>query len=129
MAVIVGLRVEARRRVSARVRTAVIAIDLALVTGVADRADALVRVYEIAALATVLTRLRGALVDVDVAVLAGIALRARTMIVVHEIDAQSAVMTLAHAVVYVLRAVLAREATSATASAIDKLTKLENNFL
>lgn len=53
VAVVVGLRVEALREILAGIWCAVIAIDFTLSAGVADRADALVCVDEIAALAAV----------------------------------------------------------------------------
>lgn len=81
--VIVGLRVEAGRRITTGIRTAVIAIDLALVAGEAYGTYALVLVHQIATFAAVLARLRRALIDVDVAVFAGIAGGATAMIVVH----------------------------------------------
>lgn len=83
VAIVLRLGVEARRRVVAGIRTAVIAIDLALVAGEAHRAHALVRVHQVAALTAVLARLGRALVDVDVAILAGIAGGAAAVIVVH----------------------------------------------
>jgi len=81
--VIVSLRVEAGRRITTGIRTAVIAIDLALIASEAHGAYALVLVHHIATFATVLARLRCALIDVDVAVLARIAWGATAMIVVH----------------------------------------------
>lgn len=115
VAVVLGLRVEARRRIVTGIRAAVIAIDLALVTGEAYRAHALVRVHEVAALAAVLARLGRALVDVDVAILAGIAGGAAAMVVVHEVDAERPVLALADAVVDVFRTVLAGEAAPTSA--------------
>lgn len=116
--IIVGLRVEARRRVAARIRAAVIAIDLALVAGEAHGTHALVSVHQIPALAAILTRLGRALVDVDVAVLAGVAGGAAAVIVVHQVDAERAVLALADAVVDILRAVLAGEAAPASAPVV-----------
>lgn len=110
VAVVVGLRVEARRRVAARIWTAVVPVDLALVAGEADRAHALVRVHQVATLAAVLARLGRALLDVDFAVLARIAGGAAAVVVVHQVNAERAVLTLADAVVDVLRAVLPGEA-------------------
>lgn len=95
-----------------------IAIDLALITGETNRTDALISVYQISALSTILTRLRGTFVDVDVAVLAGITSRATTMIIVNEIDAQCTVLTLSHAIIDVLRTVLAVKAASTPTSKI-----------
>lgn len=117
VAIVVGLRVETRRGIAARVRAAVIAIDLALVAGEAHRAHALVGVHQIPAFAAVLARLGRALIDVDVAVLAGVAGGAAAVIVVHQVDAERAVLALADAVVDVLRAVLASKAAPASASA------------
>jgi len=114
VAVVFGLRVEARCRVVAGIRAAVVAIDLALVAGEAYRTHAFVRVHQIAALATVLARFRRALVDVDVAILAGIASGAAAVIIVHQVDAERPVLALADAVVDVLGAVLAGEAASAS---------------
>lgn len=119
MAIIVGLRVEARRRVPARIRTAMIAIDLALVAGEAHGAYALVCVHQIPALSAVLAWLGRALVDVDVAILARVAGGAAAMIVVHQVDAERAVLTLTNAVIDVLRAILTNEATPALAT-VDK---------
>lgn len=116
VAVVICLRVETRRRISAWVRAAMILVDLALVSGETDRADALVRVHQVSALATVLARFRGALVDVHVAILARIAGGTAAVIIVDQIDAQCPVLALADAIVDVLRAVLPREATSAATS-------------
>lgn len=123
VAVVVGLRVEARRRVAARVRAAVVPVDLALVAGEADRAHALVRVHEITALAAVLARLGRALVDVDVAILARVAGGAAAVIVVHQVNAERAVLALVDAVVDVLRAVLPGEAASTSAPVNDSMMK------
>lgn len=117
MAVVIGLRVETRRRITARIWAAMIAIDLALVAGEAHRAHALVSVHQIAAFTAVLARLGRALVDVNVAILAGIAGSAAAMIIVHQIDAERAVLALADAVVDILRAVLPGKAAPASAPA------------
>lgn len=119
VAIIIGLRVEARRRVAARIRAAVIAIDLALIAGEAHGTHALVSVNQIPALAAILARLGRALVDVDVAVLAGIAGGAAAMIIVHQIDAERTVLALANAVIDILRAILASETAPASAP-VDK---------
>lgn len=87
MAVEVGLRLEAGRRVTARIWDAMVAVDLTLIAGEADRAHALVRVHQVPALAAILARLGRALVDVDVAVLAGVAGGAAAVVVVHQVDA------------------------------------------
>lgn len=113
VAVVICLRVETRRRISARVRAAMILVDLALVSGETDRTYALVRVHQISALATVLAGFRGALVDVHVAILARIACGAAAVIIVDQIDAQRPVLALADAIVDVLRAVLPRETAPA----------------
>lgn len=123
VAVVVGLRLEAGRRVAARVRGAVVAVDLTLEAGEADRAHALVRVHQVPALAAVLARLGRALVDVDVAVLAGVAGGAAAVIVVHQVDAERAVLALADAVVDVLRAILAREAAPAPTAANTEIVR------
>lgn len=120
MAIIVGLRVEARRRVAARIRTAVIAIDLALVASETHGAYALISVHQIPALSAVLAWLGRAFVDVDVAVLAGVAGGAAAVIVVHQIDAERSVLALANAIIDVLRAILAVEAAPASAAVDDK---------
>lgn len=93
-----------------------IAIDLALITGKTNGADALVSVYQVSTLSAILTWLRGTFVDVDVTILAGVTSRAATMIIVNEIDAQCTVLTLSHAIIYVLRAVLAIKAASTPTS-------------
>lgn len=113
VAVVICLRVETRRRISARVRAAMILVDLALVSGETDRTYALVSVHQISALATVLAGFRGALVDVHVAILARIACGAAAVIIVDQIDAQRPVLALADAIVDVLRAVLPRETAPA----------------
>lgn len=115
--VVVGLSVEALGRVATGIGTAVVAIDLALEASIADRADALVGVDEVSAFAAVLAGLGGALVDVDFAVLARVARRTGAVVVVHEVDAERVVLALAHAVVDVARAILAREAAPAFAPA------------
>lgn len=120
MTIIVGLRVEARRRVAARIRTAMIAINLALVASEAHGAYALVSVHQIPALSTVLAWLGRALVDVDVAILARVAGGAAAMIVVHQVNAKRAVLTLTNAVIDVLRAILTSEATPASATVDNK---------
>lgn len=119
VAIIIGLRVEARRRVAARIRAAMIAVDLALIAGEAHGTHALVSVHQIPALATILARLGRALVDVDVAVLAGVAGGAAAMIIVHQIDAERTVLALANAVIDILRAILASKAAPASAP-VDK---------
>lgn len=111
--VVVRLGVEAGRGISTGVRAAVVPVDLALITGEADGADALVGVHQVPALASVLTGLRGALVDVHVAVLAGVSRGAAAVIVIDEVDAQRSVLALADAIVDVLCAVLACETASA----------------
>lgn len=126
VAVVVSLGVEALGRVAAGIGTAVVPVDLALVAGVAYRADALVRVDEVAALAAVLAGLRGALVDVELAVLARVAGRAGAVVVVDEVDAERVVLALAHAVVDVARAVLASEPAAALAPESFKVRMLNN---
>lgn len=111
--IVIGLCVEAGRGVPARIRAAVVSVDLALITGETDRADALVSVHQISALAAVLTGFRGALVDVDVAVLAREPCGAAAVIIVDQIDAESPVLALTDAVVDVLRAILPRETAPA----------------
>lgn len=83
VAVVVGLRFVARRRVAARIRAAMVAVDLTLVAGEANRTHTLVCVHQVPTLAAVLARLGRAFVDVDVAVLAGVASGAATVVVVH----------------------------------------------
>ena len=118
--VVIRLRVEALGVVAARIRTAMVAIDLALGASVSHGTDALVGVYEVTTLAAVLAGFRGALVDVDLAVLARVARRAGTVVVVDEVDAQRVVLALTHAVVDVARAVLPDEAAAT-------LTPVETN--
>ena len=113
VAVVVRLGVEARRGVPAGIRAAVVPVDLTLIASEADRADALVSVHQIPALAPVLTGLRGALVVVHVAILARVSCCAAAVIIIHQIDAERPVLALADAVVNVLRAVLPREASCA----------------
>lgn len=120
MAIIVGLRVEARRRVAAWIRTAVITIDLALVASKAHRTYALVSVHQISAFSAVLAWFGCALVNVHVAILAGIAGSAAAVIVVHQVNAKRAVLTLAHTVIDVLRAILTSEAAPASATVDNK---------
>lgn len=115
VAIIVSLRVEARRRIAAGIRAAVIAIDLALVAGEAHGTYALVSVHQVPALAAVLARLRRAFVDVNVAVLTGVARGAAAVIVVYQINAERAVLALANTVIDILRAILAGEAAQASA--------------
>lgn len=115
--VVVGLGVEARRRVFAGVRVAVIPIDLAVVAGVAHRANALVQVLKVATLAPVLAGVRGALVDINLAVFAGITGGAGTVVVVNKVNAQGPVEALTYAVVDVFCAVLAGESASTSTSA------------
>lgn len=116
VAVVICLRIETRRGISARVRAAMILVDLALISGETDRTNALVRVHQVSAFAAVLTRLRGALVDVHVAILARIAGGAAAVIIVDQIDAQCPVLALADTIVDVLRAVLPRETAPAATS-------------
>lgn len=85
--IVVGLRVETGGRVSARVRAAMIPIDLALIASETNRTNALVRVYEVSAFPTVLTGFRGTLVNVHVAVLAGVASCTAAVIIVNKVDA------------------------------------------
>lgn len=120
MAVVVHVRLVARGRVPAGVGVAVVPVDFALVARVAHRTDALVLVDEVATFAPVLARVGRALVNVDLAVLARVTGRARAVVVVDQVDAEGAMSALAHAVVYVLRAVLAREAASASAPGIGR---------
>lgn len=117
MAVVISLRIETWCRITAWIWAAMITIDLALIASEAHWAHALVSVDQIAAFAAVLARLGCALVDVNVAVLAGVAGGAAAMVIIYQIDAERAVLALADAVIDILRAVLAGEATPASASA------------
>lgn len=125
--IVVGLSVEAGRGVSAGVRAAVIPVDLALITGETDGANALVSVHQVPALAAVLTGLRGALVDVHVAIFARVARGAAAVIIIDQVDAQCAVLALTDAVVDVLRAILAGEAFSATAPETNQPVRMKGS--
>lgn len=83
MTVVIGLRVETRRRIATRVRAAMIAVDLALVASEAHRTYAFVSVHQIATFAAVLARLERAFVDVNVAILAGVPGSAAAMIIIY----------------------------------------------
>lgn len=113
VAIVVRLRVEAWRGISAWIRAAVIPVDLALISGETDWTHALVRVHQVSAFSAVLARLRGALVDVHVAILARVSRGTAAVIVVDQVDAQRSVLTLTDAVVDVLRAILPRETAPA----------------
>lgn len=109
MAVVIRLGAETRSGISAGIWTAMVSVDFALVSGVANWTDAFEGVDQIPALATVLARFRSAFVDVDVAVFPGKSRAAGAVVVIDEVNAESVMLTLAHAVVDVLRAVFTRE--------------------
>lgn len=117
VAIIPVLRLEARCRVAARVRAALVQIDLAMFAGEADRTYALVRIHLVPAFAAVLTRLGRAVVDVDVAILARVTGGAVTVVVADQVDAERVVLALADAIIDVFRTVLTGEAAPASASA------------
>lgn len=115
--VVVSLRIKTWCRIATRIRTAMIAIDFALVASEANRAHALVSVHQIAAIAAVLARLGRALIDINVTILAGVTGSAAAMIIIYQIDAERTVLALADAVIDILRAILPGKSAPASASA------------